>query len=68
MSGPTRSMQLQKLYVHDDRIAPYALATVTPYQVKNVKTMPDLEGLRFETCLAVVRRSLIFDDAIDEVG
>ena len=47
-SVPTRSMQLRKVYVHDDRIGPYARATVTPYRVKNVKTMPDLEGLRFE--------------------
>jgi hypothetical protein len=44
----TRSMQLHKLYVHDDRVGPYARAWVTPYQVKNVKTMPDIEGLRFE--------------------
>jgi hypothetical protein len=45
---PTRSMQLHKLYVHDDRIGPYARSTVTPYEVRNVETMPDLEGLRFE--------------------
>ncbi|HEY4178854.1 MAG TPA: hypothetical protein VGM90_18535 [Kofleriaceae bacterium] len=45
---PTRSMQFHKLYVHDDRIGPYARSTVTPYEVRNVDTMPELEGLRFE--------------------
>jgi hypothetical protein len=47
-SVPTRSRQLHKIYVHDDRIGPYARATVTPYRVINVDTLPDMEGLRFE--------------------
>jgi len=46
-SVSTRSMQLQKIYVHDDRIGPYARATLTPFHIQNVDAIPDVQGLRF---------------------
>lgn len=45
---PTRSQQLHKIYVHDDRLGPYARATLTPFRVSNVESMPDMEGMRFD--------------------
>jgi hypothetical protein len=47
-SVATRSMQLHKIYVHDDRVGPYARAWITPYIARSVETMPDIDGLRFE--------------------
>jgi hypothetical protein len=57
-SVATRSMELRKLYVHDDRIGPYARASVTPYaarfetpsefEVEPLEELETNEGLSFE--------------------
>jgi hypothetical protein len=44
----TRSMQIRKIYVHDDRVGPYARASLTPFQVTDVEGMPAMHGMRFE--------------------
>lgn len=44
----TRSMQLSKVYVHDDRIGPYARATLTPFFIRDVADVPDASGMRFQ--------------------
>lgn len=46
-SVPVQSSRLTKLYVHDDRLGPYARAIVEPYSYRNKKKV-SFEGLSFE--------------------
>jgi hypothetical protein len=47
-SVPVRSSRLTKLYVHDDRLGPYARAFVEPFSHRNEGEGLDFEGLAFE--------------------
>jgi hypothetical protein len=47
-SVPVRSSRLTKLYVHDDRLGPYARAMIEPYSYRNKKKKVSFEGLSFE--------------------
>jgi hypothetical protein len=47
-SVPVRSSRLTKLYVHDDRLGPYARALIEPYSYRNKRKKVSFEGLSFE--------------------
>lgn len=47
-SVPLRSSRLTKLYVHDDRLGPYARALIEPFSRRNEDGGLDFEGLSFE--------------------
>jgi hypothetical protein len=47
-SVPVQSSRLAKLYVHDDRLGPYARATIEPFFYHNKRDKIEFEGLAFE--------------------
>jgi hypothetical protein len=65
---PVRSAGLTKLYVHDDRLGPYARAKIEPYSYSNKEEEVSFEGLRFEIEFdGVGAESWLIDTAIAPV-
>lgn len=65
---PVRSAALTKLYVHDDRLGPYARAKIEPYSYSNKEEEVSFEGLRFEIEFdGVGAESWLIDTAIAPV-